>query len=123
MGHTTQTISPQYHQPNGLTERSIQIVKRTLNKAKRNSEDHFLAMLSLNSQPDHNRTSPAEKLFCHKLRTTLPLLTPSTQSVATKKHTVTQNLRSKPPKIAPGTTVQIRTDKRDGQKRYGCESK
>ena len=53
------TISPHYHQSNGLAERSIQTVKQTLNKAKLNSEDHFLAMLSLNSQPDENGTSPA----------------------------------------------------------------
>ena len=46
------TISPYYHQSNGLAERSIQTVKQTLNKAKLNSEDHFLAMPSLNSQPD-----------------------------------------------------------------------
>ena len=42
-------ISPHYHQSNGLAERSVQNVKRTLNKAKLNSEDHFLAMLSLSS--------------------------------------------------------------------------
>ena len=46
------TICPHYPQSNGLAERSIQTVKQTLNKAKLNSEDHFLAMPSLNSQPD-----------------------------------------------------------------------
>ena len=46
------TISPNYHKSNSSAERSIQTVKRTLNKAKLNSEDHFPAMLSLNSQPD-----------------------------------------------------------------------
>ena len=54
------TISLHYHQSNGLTERSIQTVKQTLNKAKRNSENHFLAMLPLNSQLDQNGTLPAE---------------------------------------------------------------
>ena len=48
------TISPHYHQSNDLAERSIRTVKQTLNKAKLNSEDHFLAMLSLNSQLDKN---------------------------------------------------------------------
>ena len=46
------TISPHYHQSNSLAERFIQTVKRTPNEAKLNSEDHFLEMLSLNSQPD-----------------------------------------------------------------------
>ena len=89
------TISPQYHQANGLAERSIQTVKGTRNKAKLNCEDNFLAMLSLNSQPDQNRSSPTEKLFGHKLRTTLHSLIPFTKNTATKKHrpTVTQNLR------------------------------
>ena len=119
------TISHHYHQSNGLAERSIQTVKRTLNKAKLNSEDHFLAMLSLNSQPHQNGTSPAEKLFGHKLRTTLPSLIPSTQSTATEKHTVIKNLRRKLPEIAPGTTVRIRPDKQNlwGKKRYRCKSK
>ena len=67
-------------------------------------------MLSLYSQTDHSGTSPAEKLFGHNLRTILPLLIPSNQSVVTEKHTITQNLRRKLPKIAPGTTVRIRTD-------------
>ena len=67
-------------------------------------------MLSLNSLPDQNGTSPAEKLFSHKLRTTLPSLTPSTQSTTTEKHTITQNLGHNLPQIAPRKTVQIRTD-------------
>ena len=107
------TISPHYHQSNGLAERSIQTVKQTLNKAKLNSEDHFLAMLSLNSQPDENGTSPAEKLFGPKLRTTLPALIPFTQGTTTEKHTVTQNLKRKLPEIAPGTAVRIRTDEQN----------
>ena len=107
------TISPHYHQSNGLAERSIQTAKQTLNKAKLNSEDHFLAMLSLNSQSDQNGTSPAEKLFGHKLRTALPLLIPFTQSTTTEKHTVTHNLKRNLPEIAPGTTVQIRTNEQN----------
>ena len=70
-------------------------------------------MLSLNSQPNYNGNSTAEKLFDHKLRTTEPLLIPFTQKVATEQHTVTQNLRRKLPEIAPGTTVRIRTDEKN----------
>ena len=70
-------------------------------------------MLSLYSQTDHSGTSPAEKLFGHNLRTILPLLIPSNQSVVTEKHNITQNLRRKLPEIAPGTTVRIRTDEQN----------
>ena len=38
------------------------------------------------------------------------MLIPSTQSVATEKHSVSKNIRSKLPEIAPGATVRIRTD-------------
>ena len=100
------TIIPHYHQSNVLAKKSIQTVKRALSKAKFHSEDHFLAMLTLNSQSDQNGTLPAEKLFGHKLRATLPSL-PFTQSTTTEKHTVTQNLRRKLPDIAPRTTVRI----------------
>ena len=70
-------------------------------------------MLSLNSLPDQNGTSPAEKLFGRKLRTTLPSLIPSTQSTATEKHTITQNLGCNLPEIAPGNTVRIRKDEQN----------
>ena len=113
------TISPHYHQSNGLAGRSIQTVKRTLNKAKLNSKDH-LGMLSLNSLPDQNRTSPAEKLFGRNLRTTLPSLIPSTQSTATEKHTITKNLGRNLPEIAAGKTVRIQTDEQNiWGKKYG----
>ena len=70
-------------------------------------------MLSLNSQSDQNETSPAKKLFGHKLRTILPSLIPLTQSTTTEKHTVTHNLNLNLPEIAPGTTVWIRTDEQN----------
>ena len=70
-------------------------------------------MLSLTSQPDQQETSPAEKLFGHKLRTMLPSLIPFTQSTTTEKHTITYNLKLNLPEIAPGTTVWIRTDEQN----------
>ena len=70
-------------------------------------------MLSLNSQPDQNGTSPAKKLFVRKLRTTLIWLIPFTQSSTTEKHTVTHSLKCNLPEIAPGTTVQIQTNEQN----------
>ena len=48
------TISQHFHQSNGLVERSIQTIKRTLKKAKLANEDHYLSILFLNSKPDEN---------------------------------------------------------------------
>ena len=52
-------------------------------------------MLSEKSQSDQSWTSLAEKLFDHKLRATLSLLLPSSQSASTEKHTISQNLMRK----------------------------
>ena len=71
-GH--RTISQHFHQSNGLVERSIQTIKRTLKKAKLANEDHYLPMLFLNSQPEENGLSPAHKLFSRPIRTNLLLL-------------------------------------------------
>ena len=49
-----QAISLHFHRSNGLVERSIQTVKRTLKKAKLANEDHYLSILFLNSQPNEN---------------------------------------------------------------------
>ena len=71
-----QTVSPHYHQSYGLVERSIQTVKRTLKKAKYDQQDEYLALLFLNSQPNENGISPAQKLFNRQLHTNLPLVKP-----------------------------------------------
>ena len=55
------TIRPRFHQSNGLVERAIQTVTRTLKKAKLASENHYLSILFLNSQPDENWLSLAHK--------------------------------------------------------------
>ena len=103
------TSSPHFHQSNGLVERSIQTVKRTLKKAKLANEDHYLSILFLNSQPDENRLSPPHKLFNRPIRTNLPSAKPqpkpSTTNTAIEPQT--QNRLST---LKPGDTVRIRTD-------------
>ena len=71
-----QTVSPYYHQSNGVVERSIQTVKRTLKKAKYDQQDEYLALLFLNSQPNENGISPAQKLFNRQIHTNLPSVKP-----------------------------------------------
>ena len=66
------TISLYCHQSNGLVERAIQTVKRTLKKTKLANEDHSLSMLFLISQPDENGLSSAHMLFNNPIRTNEP---------------------------------------------------
>ena len=106
-------ISSHHHQSNGLAERFILTAKQTLNKVKFNSEDHFLAMLSLNSQTDQNGTSPAKKIIWSQIKINVTLAHSIYQSTTTEKHTVTQNLKRKLSEIAPGTTVRIRTNEQN----------
>ena len=63
------TISPHFHQSNGLVECAIQTVKRTLKKAKLANEDHYLSILFLNFQLAENVLSPAYKLFNRPIST------------------------------------------------------
>ena len=103
------TISPHFHQSNGLVERSVQTFKPTLKKAKLANEEHYLSKLFLNSQPDENGLSPAHKLFNRPIHTNLPSAEPqpkpSTTNTAIEPET--QNRLST---LKPGYTVRIRTD-------------
>ena len=103
------TISPHFHQLNGLVELSIQTIKRTLKKAKLANEDHCLSILFLNSQPDENGLSLTHKLFNRPIRTNLTSAKPhpktSTTNTATEPET--QNRLSS---LKPGDTVRIITD-------------
>ena len=97
-----QTVNPHYHQSNGLAERSIQIVKRTLKKAKYDQKDKYLALLFLNSQPNENGISPA--------RTNLS----SVKHLLPQNPLVTETHRSRKtthslPNVSQGNTVRIRT--------------
>jgi len=107
------TSSPHYPQSNGLVERKIQTVKKTLKKAFKSDEDLYLALLALNSTVSSDGTSPAFKMFGRQIRTTLP----------SAREYVKENLRGSEtehyynkhakdlPEIVPGTTVRISTDK------------
>ena len=58
-----QTISPHFHQSNGLVERAMHSVKCTIKRAKLANGDHYLPILFLNSQPEKNGLSPIHELF------------------------------------------------------------
>ena len=73
------TSSPEHSNSNGLVERTIQTVKRTLRKAKRSNNDVHLALLALKSAPGiKNQTSPACIFFNRNIRTVVPSITENT---------------------------------------------
>jgi hypothetical protein len=74
-GFIHETSSPEFHQCNGLVERTIQTVKKTLLKCFKSGSDPYMAMLALRTTPltAHN-TSPATAMFGRDIRSNLPSL-------------------------------------------------
>ena len=103
------TISLHFYQSNGLVERAIQPVKRTLQKAKLANQDHYLSIMFLNFQSDGNGLSSAHKLFNRAIRTNLPSINPQPKPFTTKTaiEPETQNRLST---LKPRDTIRIRTD-------------
>ena len=67
------TSSPSYPKSNGMAERTIQTVKKTIRKCRRKGNDLDLALLVLRTTPRKNQVfSPAEILMNRRLRTNLP---------------------------------------------------
>lgn len=69
------TSSPKYPQSNGLAEKTVQTVKRTLEKAKRDRKDPYLALLEQRNTPVANYKSPAQLSMGRRLRSILPCTT------------------------------------------------
>ena len=67
------TSSPYHPQSNGLAEKSVQIIKRMLNKSKRDGQDPYLSLLELRNTRVGDIGSPAQLLMGRRLRTSLPV--------------------------------------------------
>lgn len=68
------TSSPMYPKSNGAAERTVQTVKKTLKKAKKDKTDPNLALLALRNTPiDGVGKSPVQLLMGRRTRTTLPV--------------------------------------------------
>eukprot|EP00112_Aurelia_sp_Birch-Aquarium-sp1_P007987 Seg1872.1 transcript_id=Seg1872.1/GoldUCD/mRNA.D3Y31 product="putative protein K02A2.6" protein_id=Seg1872.1/GoldUCD/D3Y31 len=98
--HTTS--SPYFAQSNGLVERSIQTVKRTLKKGRDAGEDPYLALLVLNTISGSDGISPAIRLFNRNPRTLLPSLIQHPPSVSANRTKRPDNRNTKDlPSIRP----------------------
>ena len=83
---THTTSSPEFPQSNGLVERAIQTIKRTLIKCKETNSDPYLALLALKTTINNTNTSPDQIMFKRKLRTTLPKMMQPMQTSTPKSN-------------------------------------
>ena len=112
--------SPEYPKSNGLAERTVQTVKRTLKKAKKAGDDIHLTLLALRTTPcTNNRHSPADKMFNRSPRTLIPSINNTVSDKLTNSHPkLSKNQqhdyttkRHILPELHPGDTVRIHDGK------------
>lgn len=65
--------SPHHHEGNGKAESAVKIVKRIFKKADKCSQDRWLALLEWRNTPNATKSSPAQRLFSRRLRTSIPI--------------------------------------------------
>lgn len=100
------TTSPNYPQSNGLVERNIQTIKRTLKKSFESEQDPYLAMLALRTSPLKDKSSsPAQQLMKRTLRTNLPNIL---HNKSMKRHEVDKKFKELP-SLNKNDNVRIRS--------------
>ena len=72
VSYMLQQLSPYHSQSNGLAEKSVQIVKCLLNKARKDSTDPYLGLLECRKTPIDNVGLPAQLSMSHQLRSVMP---------------------------------------------------
>ena len=96
------TSSPLYSQSNGLAEKTVQIAKRLLSKAKAESINFERVLLQYRSTPVDNLASPSQLLMGRQIRSTLPSFT---------NHLV-------PKTIPPEVVMKRREERQQTQQKY-----
>ena len=96
--------SPEYPQSNGMVERTIQTVKKTLRKVKLSNNDPYLAILALRTTPRQKLSSPAQLLMNRNLRTALP------SSFRLPEQSYNRNSKNLPP-LNQGQSIRTHQDK------------
>ena len=128
------TSSPGNHRANGAAEAAVKTVKRLFKRCKAAGEDPFLGILNQRNTPTEGTdTSPVQKMFGRRTRTTIPTIS-GTLDTATGKETKTkkedhtapkltkinETLKELPP-LTPGQSVRMQPI--DGTKKEWKEGK
>ena len=105
--------SPIYPESNGLVERTIQTVKRTLCKAYKAGEDPHLALLALRTAPGpNNGNSPAKIMFSRQPRTVVPSVVKASSMLPAKTSKMDMRLSARTlPELKIGDKVRLYKDK------------
>ncbi|GLV45981.1 hypothetical protein CBL_02931 [Carabus blaptoides fortunei] len=106
-GFEHRTSSPTFPQSNGFAEAAVRIAKARLSK----DNDPYRALLAYRSTPLSNGFSPAELLMGRRLRTTLPMATPSLNPKLPDQNLLQQKEKNR-----------IRKHKHDFDQRHGVRT-
>lgn len=106
------TSSPEFPQSNGLVERTIQTIKKTLYKCKLDGSDPYLALLALRTVKNKTNSSAASALMNRELRTCIPKMISSHDNYI-KEH-YDKNARDLPP-LHINDTVRFQENNRWGR--------
>ena len=94
-GFTHVTTSPYHPQANGLAEKSVQTMKKLLNKAKRDNKDPYLSLLEHRNTPIDGIASPAQIAMSRRLRSTVPTTSAQLKSQVIDPKLINDKLQSK----------------------------
>lgn len=66
------TSAPHHQQANGKAEATVKIAKRLIQKTNESNQDLWYAILNLRNTPNKIESSPAQRLFARKTRSSIP---------------------------------------------------
>ena len=90
------TTSPYHSQSNSLTETSVQIVKRLLNKARKDSTDPYLGLLECRNTPIDNIGSLAQlSMSCQLRSSVMPTTSQHLKPTVIEPNVVVERLKQK----------------------------
>ncbi|KAK3926756.1 hypothetical protein KUF71_015092 [Frankliniella fusca] len=91
----TVTSSPHYAQSNGMAERHVQTIKKTVKKALEDGRDPHQCVLEICSTPVINDLSPAQVLMGRRIRGKMPLTPQLRRPQQHDHHLITKELRAR----------------------------